>query len=379
MLLHTLAGAFSGGVSGAAGAAVSASAAPLMNQLQDGMASSLQTAGLSSDVAKGIASGIAGLTAAGVGAAVGGTQGAAAAFTVDANNRQLHEAERKAIAQAAMGNKDREDKLKKAACYEIKCWAEFPVGSKERDQNYVSPLEATNLTSEIAWVNAQKSGAGLFGYSATDAALDAFKAGSWQPIKSGTQLVGGSLATVTGTSICSTTGVGCIVGGPLVAFGASEAIQGGTGLYNYAMGNTPSSFNPLRSGLNYMSPTWGDTAYDATFLLLTGLTLGATVPLKVGASDGINRANSMFGVTVPRWQNPIVNPVTNNIVLPQMAAQGTLLYGVGSRVPVLVEDIKTRGEKNELAEDMHRGTDVSHYWRLYGRRNNLGSLGRWSE
>jgi hypothetical protein len=28
-----------------------------------------------------------------------------------------------------------------------------------------------------------------------------------------------------------------------------------------------------------------------------------------------------------------------------MAAQGTLLYGVGSRVPVLVEDIKTRGEQ----------------------------------
>lgn len=316
-----------------------------MNQLQDGLTSGLQTAGLGKDIAKGIASGIAGLTAAGVGAAVGGTQGAATSFTVDINNRQLHEAEKKAIAQAAMGNKDKEDKLKKAACYEVKCWAEFPVGSKERDQNYVSPLEAANLTSEIAWVNAQKSGTGLFGYSATAAAIDTFKSGPWQPIKSGTQLVGGSLATVTGTSICSTTGVGCIVGGPLVAFGASEAIQGGTGLYNYAMGNTPSSFNPLRSGLNYLSPVWGDTAYDATFLALTIGTLGATVPLKVGASDGINRANSMFGVTVPRWQNPIVNPLTNNVVLPQIAAQGTLVYGVGSKVPVLIEDIKTRGEQ----------------------------------
>ena len=96
-----------------------------MNQLQDGLTSGLQTAGLGKDIAKGIASGIAGLTAAGVGAAVGGTQGAATSFTVDINNRQLHEAEKKAIAQAAMGNKDKEDKLKKAACYEVKCWQNF--------------------------------------------------------------------------------------------------------------------------------------------------------------------------------------------------------------------------------------------------------------
>ena len=98
-------------------------------------------------------------------------------------------------------------------------------------------------------------------------------------------------------------------------------------------------------GLNYLSPTWGDTAYDATFLVLTVGTFGAAVPLKVGASDGINRANSMFGVTVPRWQNPIVNPITNNVVLLQVAAQGTLVYGVGSKAPVLVEDVKKRGEK----------------------------------
>lgn len=87
----------------------------------------------------------------------------------------------------------------------------------------------------------------------------------------------------------------------------------------------------------------GDVAYDSTFLLLSGLTLGASVPLKVGASDGINRANSMFGVTVPRWQNPIINPLTNSVLLPQTAAQGVLLYGVGSKVPAVVEDVKKAG------------------------------------
>ena len=98
VVLHTLAGAFSGGASGAAGAAVSASAAPLMNQLQDGITDALKNAGLGDTAAKGVASGIAGLTAAGVGAAVGGAQGAATAFTVDTNNRQLHPTEIKWVA-----------------------------------------------------------------------------------------------------------------------------------------------------------------------------------------------------------------------------------------------------------------------------------------
>ena len=176
------------------------------------------------------------------------------------------------------------------------------------------------------------------------AVLDGFYAGPMQPIKSVAKLFGGGLAVATGTSICATTAAGCIVGGPLAVFGGSEAIEGGTGLYNQIRGNAPSSLNPLRYGLNQFSPVWGDTAYDATFLLLSALTLGATVPLKVGASDGINRANSMFGVTVPRWQNPIVNPLTNSVVLPQSAAQGSLLYGVGTKVPAVMDDIKKAKE-----------------------------------
>ena len=88
-------------VAGALGAGASATAAPLINQLQDGIASSLQSAGLDKDAAKGIASGIASLTAAGVGAAVGGTQGAATAFTVDTNNRQLHREEKSALTKSA--------------------------------------------------------------------------------------------------------------------------------------------------------------------------------------------------------------------------------------------------------------------------------------
>jgi hypothetical protein len=45
----------------------------------------------------------------------------------------------------------------KAACYEVKCWAQFPEGSPLYKQNYVSQGEAAGLTPELAWVNQQKT------------------------------------------------------------------------------------------------------------------------------------------------------------------------------------------------------------------------------
>jgi filamentous hemagglutinin len=137
-----------------------------------------------------------------------------------------------------------------------------------------------------------------------------------------------------------------VVGAPLTVLGASEATEGATGLYRQYQGQGAAGFNPVRSGLNELSPVWGDTIYDGTFLLLSAASVMTPVPLKVGASDGINRANSMFGVTVPRWQNPIINPLTNNVLLPPTAAQGLILYGVGAKIPAVVEDVnKARGGK----------------------------------
>lgn len=48
----------------------------------------------------------------------------------------------------------------------------------------------------------------------------------------------------------------------------------------------------------------------------------------------------MFGSTVPRWQNPIVNPLTNNVMLTQTAAQDVITYGAGSKFPAVVGDVK---------------------------------------
>jgi filamentous hemagglutinin len=340
VLMHTTLGALAGGSAGALGAGTIASTAPLMNEMQDKLAANLEKAGLSKESAEAIAKTVAQTTALATGAALGGTQGGAMALNVDANNRQLHPSEKKKIAELAKSTGLSEDKLGRAACYAVKCWAEFPEGSKERDAAYVSAAETFGLNKEMAAIQSAGASTGLFGYSVMDQTKDAFKSTALPVIKNSAKTVGGGLAVATGSTICGTSGVGCVVGAPLAVFGASEVTEGATGLYRQYQGQGAAGFNPVRSGLNTVAPVWGDTIYDGTYLGLSVLTLGATVPLKVGASDGINRANSMFSVTVPRWQNPIVNPLTNAVVLPQTAAQGVLLYGVGAKVPALIEDVK---------------------------------------
>lgn len=79
----------------------------------------------------------------------------------DLYNRQLHHDEKKAIKDAANGDQSEADKLTKAACYVVKCWAEFAPGSAEYNANYVSQLEASQLGPEPDWVNRQQK-AGLF-------------------------------------------------------------------------------------------------------------------------------------------------------------------------------------------------------------------------
>jgi hypothetical protein len=73
----------------------------------------------------------------------------------DLYNRQLHPDEKAAIHNKANGDTAEEKKLTRAACYAVKCWAEYPVGSAAYSANYVSPEQAAQLTTELAWVNSQ--------------------------------------------------------------------------------------------------------------------------------------------------------------------------------------------------------------------------------
>jgi len=95
--LHTAMGGLLGGAGGAAGAGVSAASAPLLEQMQANITNSLKAAGLPEGAAKSAGSLISAGTASAVGGVLGGQAGAATGFDVDANNRQLHPSERKAI------------------------------------------------------------------------------------------------------------------------------------------------------------------------------------------------------------------------------------------------------------------------------------------
>ncbi|WP_155633757.1 hypothetical protein [Burkholderia territorii] len=72
--------------------------------------------------------------------------------------------------------------------------------------------------------------------------------------------------------------------------------------------------------------------------------LKASVPLKMGNADGLNRPGAMFGVTVPRINNNILIPFINQTA-PYGATQGILLFGVGSKGAVVLNDIRHVGEQ----------------------------------
>jgi len=164
VLTHTAVGALVGDSSGAAGAGAAGIAAPKLNELQASLEDTLVKSGMNATVAKGVAANVSGIAAAGLSGLVGGTTGAGLGLSVDANNRQLHFDEKQRIAIKANGDKKLEGRLTKAACYEVKCWAQFSEGTPLYKQNYVSHAEAASLGQELAWVRDQKTN-GEFGYT----------------------------------------------------------------------------------------------------------------------------------------------------------------------------------------------------------------------
>jgi filamentous hemagglutinin len=110
-----------------------------------------------------------------VSGAAGGHAAAGAAFNTDVNNRQIHHGERERIKRAAGGDKVREEKLTKAACFEVKCWAQYPEGSELYNQHYVSVAEMAFLQDEWAWVKGQQA-QGEFLYTPSQWAADGIAA-----------------------------------------------------------------------------------------------------------------------------------------------------------------------------------------------------------
>ena len=100
------------------------------------------------------------------------------------NNRLLHFDEKERIRIAAGGDADKQERLTKAACFEVKCWAQFPEGSDLYKANFVSVAEISGLQAEWDWVKGQKN-FGSFAYTPSQQFTD------W--VASNTGLASGSL------------------------------------------------------------------------------------------------------------------------------------------------------------------------------------------
>ncbi|CAJ0783967.1 hemagglutinin repeat-containing protein [Ralstonia chuxiongensis] len=270
-----VAGLGGGNIAGAAAGGGAASlAGGKLNELAGEVAGSHPTGNADVDQALGniVANGLG--TA--LGGLAGGTAGAFSGYNVDRFNRQLDAKEQKAIFQKANGDMLEAKRLTRAACFEVKCWAEYPQGSEKFKEAYVSLVEAASLEKEIAWVKQQKE-AGLFDYTAMQKAADAVSSDPLGVAKDALKVGLGLVTAKTGATFCYTTGAGCIAGGPMIAFGLSDAGEGADGLYNRFNGIYSPGVNVLRYGMNQLSPTWGNTAYDGLNLLAGVLALNAQV------------------------------------------------------------------------------------------------------
>jgi filamentous hemagglutinin len=327
---------------GAAGAGIASVAAGKLNDLSGAIAGSNPTG--SADINTALGNIVANAIAAGAGAAVGSNAGAISGYNVDLYNRQLHSDEKEAIADKAGNDGTEQDKLTKAACLAVKCWAQYPVGSDAYNANYVSQLEASQLEPQIEWVNNQKE-SGLFNYTPGQKVTDMVRSDPLGVAKDTARIVTGGLTVKTGAGICVTTGVGCALGGgEMVAFGLSDMAEGGDSLYNRYNGISSPGTNPLRWGFNQLSPTWGDAAYDGANLVFAIGALRAQVPLKMGTTDGLNRSGSMFDVTVPRMNNNTLVPFIGHVA-PYGTTQGILLFGVGTKGLNVINDMREPGGK----------------------------------
>ncbi|WP_321851080.1 hemagglutinin repeat-containing protein [Burkholderia diffusa] len=258
--------------------------------------------------------------AGGAGALVGGGTGALSGASVDRFNRQLHPDEKKAIHDKANGDKALEKRSTRAAF----------------NANFVSLVEAENLKSEIGWVKGQQD-KGLFVYTDGQKYFDNVKANLIAPGKDAIKVVTGGIATTTGLGICGVGGPVCIVGGPMTAMGASDFTEGASGLYNFYMGRGAAGYNPLRETFSSISPKWGGTAYDVVNFGVSVGGLFAPRTLNVGLADGLGRPQSMFGVTVPAYNNVKLLPLTK-MPLPGVN-QPLMLFVIGSRGVAVYNDV----------------------------------------
>ena len=338
VMLHALAGAAiglsSGNVqSGALGAGTSAALMPI---IADALGKN-DIKGVDQDT-------MAALIAVGVGAAVGsgnGTAGAVVAggnaMSVDVYNRAAHDDELAAIKAEVEKGEFSEADVKKAVCFSIKCWAHLDRGSKEYQEAYLTEADMVGLSNVLEWADAQRD-RGLFKYSMIDNVLD-FGTRDALPVSKDIAAIGGGAVSVSaGYTLCVSI-IGCSFGVPMGAFGLGNISEGTTGVYNH-FNNDRGGYNPVKEVFNEIPGGYGPVIYSgADFALSLGSGF-VKVPLKMGLKDGLNKKDSMFGVTVHGFDN---NKFVFGKAAPYGAALGAYLKSVADKGYTFYEEAS--GEK----------------------------------
>ena len=189
---------------------------------------------------------------AAAGAVTGGTsetikQGALASYNAETYNRQLHQNEKERIKLLANGDEEKERRLEIAACALVHCSAQIPTDDPDYAKSYeqARAVEQLGNTAEYAQERAllkrqtetfsDPFGSGvqnkLFEYNDTYKALDhANRIDTKYAVTTRAggvvQAVGGVAAMAVGTGLCET-GIGCVAGVPVAAYGADNTYTGG--------------------------------------------------------------------------------------------------------------------------------------------------------
>ncbi len=225
-------------------------------------------------------------SAAGLGALIGASlggdsntvnQSAQMAWRTEKFNRQLHPEEKQRIKDLANGDKEKEARLTAAACALVHCSAQIP--SDDPEYAKAKALEdlgnSAEFASERALLSKQVGTIGddafaastlkpMFNYNNVYRAKDYDDANLQVLTRVGgaAQLVGGVAATVFGVGICET-GMGCVGGVPIAAYGVDNAVAGArtiySGKYHSTIGATAladlTGINPETAELIYSSPS----------------------------------------------------------------------------------------------------------------------------
>ncbi|WP_105905777.1 hemagglutinin repeat-containing protein, partial [Haemophilus influenzae] len=256
--MHALAGALAAKMSGgnvATGAVAGASSEWLNTYVTDYLNEQAKDLKLDAEQKEKLKQAAQQMTALAIGAAAGavtgGTsetikQGALASYNAETYNRQLHQNEKERIKLLANGDEEKERRLEIAACALVHCSAQIPTDDPDYAKSYeqARAVEQLGNTAEYAQERAllkrqtetfsDPFGSGvqnkLFEYNNTYKALDhANRIDTKYAVTTRAggvvQAVGGVAAMAVGTGLCET-GIGCVAGVPVAAYGADNTYTG---------------------------------------------------------------------------------------------------------------------------------------------------------